>query len=167
MASSHTALSLLSAFLLRLPPSVVSNVARTTRIFPRELSHPLLPTASFYIPAAFQLNIPTLLGDIWESVLRAVPKKKTSYMKKRSRYMAGKGLKDVTSLNKCSACGNVKRQHFLCPYCVNGNSFLQSIVYHQLTVESEIKQMFKNKMSAKWCWRRCLSMMALGFNCIV
>ena len=34
--------------------------------------------------------------------------------------MAGKGLKDVTALNKCSACGNVKRAHLLCPYCVKG-----------------------------------------------
>jgi ribosomal protein L32 len=34
--------------------------------------------------------------------------------------MAGKGLKDVTELNKCSACGHVKRAHLLCPYCVKG-----------------------------------------------
>lgn len=34
--------------------------------------------------------------------------------------MAGKALKDVTSLNKCSACGHVKRAHLLCPYCVKG-----------------------------------------------
>ena len=32
--------------------------------------------------------------------------------------MAGKGLKDVTALNKCSACGKPKRAHVLCPYCV-------------------------------------------------
>jgi ribosomal protein L32 len=32
-------------------------------------------------------------------------------------------LKDVTSLNKCSACGNVKRAHLLCPYCVRGMIF--------------------------------------------
>ena len=42
-------------------------------------------------------------------------------MKKRSRFMAGKALKDVTNLNKCSACGNVKRAHLLCPYCVKGS----------------------------------------------
>ncbi len=34
--------------------------------------------------------------------------------------MAGKGLKDVTALNKCSACGHVKRAHLLCPYCLDG-----------------------------------------------
>jgi len=49
-------------------------------------------------------------------------------MKKRHRQMAGKGLKDVTSLNRCSACGHIKRAHLLCPYCVN-----------------EIKMMFKGK----------------------
>lgn len=32
--------------------------------------------------------------------------------------MAGKALEDVTALNKCSACGKVKRAHLLCPYCV-------------------------------------------------
>jgi ribosomal protein L32 len=34
--------------------------------------------------------------------------------------MAGKALKDVTALNRCSACGHVKRAHVLCPYCVQG-----------------------------------------------
>ncbi|KAI4242245.1 MAG: hypothetical protein L6R40_004116 [Gallowayella cf. fulva] len=63
-------------------------------------------------------GLPSLIADLWESVLRAVPKKKTSHRKKRQRFLAGKALKDVTSLNKCSACGNVKRAHLLCPYCV-------------------------------------------------
>lgn len=42
----------------------------------------------------------------------------TACRKKRHRQMAGKGLKDVTALNKCSACGQLKRAHVLCPYCV-------------------------------------------------
>lgn len=77
------------------------------------------PFAALAIPA---LSLPSLpsLTDIWEGVLKAVPKKKTSYMKKRTRFLAGKGLKDLTSLNKCSACGRVKRAHLLCPYCVDG-----------------------------------------------
>lgn len=75
---------------------------------------------SAIVPICITLNIPPLLADIWEAVLRAVPKKKTSHRKKRQRFMAGKALKDVTSLNKCSACGNVKRAHLLCPYCVTG-----------------------------------------------
>lgn len=76
------------------------------------------PFAALTIP----LSLPSIpsLSDIWEGVLKAVPKKKTSYMKKRTRFMAGKGLKDLTNLNKCSACGRVKRAHFLCPYCVDG-----------------------------------------------
>lgn len=65
--------------------------------------------------------VPQVLSDLWESLLRAVPKKKTSHRKKRQRFLAGKALQDVTSLNKCSACGNVKRAHLLCPYCVEGN----------------------------------------------
>ena len=75
------------------------------------------------VPICITLNIPPILADIWEAVLRAVPKKKTSHRKKRQRFMAGKALKDVTSLNKCSACGNVKRAHLLCPYCVTGRFF--------------------------------------------
>ena len=76
------------------------------------------PFAALAIP----LSLPSIpsLSDIWEGVLKAVPKKKTSYMKKRTRFMAGKGIKDLTNLNKCSACGRVKRAHFLCPYCVDG-----------------------------------------------
>ncbi|KAL3469989.1 hypothetical protein BJX99DRAFT_251556 [Aspergillus californicus] len=69
-------------------------------------------------PAAFTLNIPGILSDLWESVLRAVPKKKTSHMKKRHRQMAGKALKDVRNLNTCSACGQIKRSHVLCQHCV-------------------------------------------------
>lgn len=70
---------------------------------------------------AIHLNILPSLSSLWDSVLRAVPKKKTSYSKKRSRFLAGKALKDVNSLNTCSACGTVKRAHLLCPYCVQGN----------------------------------------------
>ncbi|KAF2150543.1 hypothetical protein K461DRAFT_295810 [Myriangium duriaei CBS 260.36] len=64
------------------------------------------------------ITIPWSLADIWESVLKAVPKKKPSYSKKRSRQMAGKALKDVTTLNKCPGCGRIKRAHTLCVYCV-------------------------------------------------
>lgn len=75
------------------------------------------------LPAALlqpiSLQIPSL-ADIWDSVLRAVPKKKTSHMKKRHRQMAGKALKDVKSLNTCPGCGSIKRAHLLCPHCVKG-----------------------------------------------
>ena len=54
--------------------------------------------------------------------MRAVPKKKTSHMKKRHRFMHNNGQKDTTALNKCSACGHLKRAHLLCPYCVKGKN---------------------------------------------
>ncbi|KAH8596486.1 hypothetical protein B0O99DRAFT_620557 [Bisporella sp. PMI_857] len=121
MAATHvTTRSLLSAFLPRLSSSTSSRTSRFTTLYSRQLSLPVLPSFGFAIPAAIQLNIPEILAGLWEGVLRAVPKKKTSHMKKRHRQMAGKGMKDVTSLNKCSACGNVKRAHVLCPYCVKG-----------------------------------------------
>ncbi|GAW26887.1 putative WD domain-containing protein [Rosellinia necatrix] len=82
----------------------------------RQSPFPLIPALAIAIPAAIS-NIPSLLADIWEGILRAVPKKKTSHMKKRHRQMAGKGLKDVTNLNKCPACGGTKKMHTLCPTC--------------------------------------------------
>lgn len=74
-------------------------------------------------PAIF-LPIPTILGDLWNGLLNAVPKKKTSHMKKRHRQMAGKALKDATALNRCSSCGRLKQAHVLCPYCVTSKSFV-------------------------------------------
>ena len=84
--------------------------------------HVLPPTLqlSITIPMVARFDVPSILAGLWESILRAVPKKKTSHRKKRQRFMAGKALKDVTALNKCSACGNVKRAHLLCPFCVDG-----------------------------------------------
>ena len=73
---------------------------------------------------SFSLWIPGLLSDIWGSVLRAVPKQKTSHMKKRHRQMAGKALKDVQNLKTCPGCGNIKRTHVLCSHCVAGMCLL-------------------------------------------
>ncbi|TGZ85573.1 WD40 repeat-like protein [Ascodesmis nigricans] len=72
--------------------------------------------AAFAVPLGLSLNLPSLLPGIFESILRAVPKKKTSHSKKRMRQLAGKALKDVTALNRCSACGKVKRSHMLCEH---------------------------------------------------
>ena len=83
---------------------------------------PLLHTLRTSLLPAVLVPLPALLGDLWDGLLNAVPKKKTSHMKKRHRQMAGKALKDVTALNKCSACGRVKRAHVLCPYCVQSRS---------------------------------------------
>ncbi|KAF3765688.1 hypothetical protein M406DRAFT_224613, partial [Cryphonectria parasitica EP155] len=84
----------------------------------RQLSIPLLPRLSIAVPA-ISLNLPSLPSweDIWDGLLKAVPKKKVSHSKKRHRQMAGKALKDVTSLCRCSVCGHPKRMHVLCPNC--------------------------------------------------
>lgn len=91
--------------------------------FLQRLAQPFAPfSASFGALAIPSLSLPSIpsLSDIWDGILNAVPKKKTSYRKKRQRFMAGKGLKDLTALNRCSSCGRVKRLHILCPYCVDG-----------------------------------------------
>ena len=147
MASAHvTTRSILSSFLPRLSASTSSSTSKFGTLYSRQLSLPLLPSLGFALPSAIQLNIPGLVEGIWESILRAVPKKKTSHMKKRHRQYAGKALKDVTALNKCSACGNVKRAHLLCPYCVNGmHCKIYIITYANANVE--IKSMFRRRWS--------------------
>ena len=88
---------------------------------------PRLAPVAFALPSIpIAITVPPLLADLWESVLRAVPKKKTSHMKKRHRQMAGKALKDVQSLNKCPGCGQIKRAHLLCPHCVRGMFIIPS-----------------------------------------
>jgi len=106
-----------SSLLPRLIPSTLFAAYRISRVQFRQVSLPFLPSLSFALPASFQLGIPSILEDIWESILKAVPKKKTSHMKKRHRQMAGKALKDVTELCKCPACGETKMMHRLCPKC--------------------------------------------------
>ncbi|KAK5937714.1 Ski complex subunit Rec14 [Knufia obscura] len=81
-------------------------------------ARPALPLLSTLTLPSISIQIPGFLSDIWEGVLRAVPKKKTSHMKKRHRQLAGKALKDVKSINTCPGCGRPKKAHFLCPYCV-------------------------------------------------
>ncbi|RJE25632.1 hypothetical protein PHISCL_02025 [Aspergillus sclerotialis] len=103
---------------LRILPSVAQS-----RMFPVTRWSLLSRNSSVYWQAFFpsitiSLNVPGFLSDIWESILRAVPKKKTSHMKKRHRQMAGKALKDVKNLRTCPGCGQMKRSHVLCPYCV-------------------------------------------------
>ncbi|KAK3387799.1 hypothetical protein B0H63DRAFT_470933 [Podospora didyma] len=108
-----------SSFITRFFPAGILSSTKATQLYTRQISLPFLPTVAFALPASFQLGLPSILGDIWESILRAVPKKKTSHMKKRHRQMAGKALKDVTSLCKCPACGGIKRMHYLCPGCTS------------------------------------------------
>jgi large subunit ribosomal protein L32 len=58
--------------------------------------------------------------EIDAGILHAAPKKKTSHMKRRQRlYGPGeKHIKLKDNLNRCPACGNYKRSHFLCMHCV-------------------------------------------------
>ena len=104
---------------------------------------------SFLLPA-FQIKLPPIISGLWESILRAVPKKKTSHRKKRQRFLVGKALKDVTALNKCPACGNVKRAHLLCPYCVQGrrwHGFRNAV--HEAKRPTEIKDMWRGRNKPK------------------
>lgn len=97
------------------------------------------------LPNSINSSLSSLWAQLWGSVLRAVPKKKTSHRKKRQRFMAGKALKDVTNLNTCSACGNVKRAHLLCPYCVKGERVPRSISALGLNASTEIRSMWKGE----------------------
>ncbi|KAM3466469.1 hypothetical protein MY5147_000558 [Beauveria neobassiana] len=80
----------------------------------------LLPTLGIALPG-ISITIPTLLDDIWEGVLRAVPKNKVSHSRKRMRQLANKGLKDVNSLCQCPGCGAPKRMHRLCQNCLEAH----------------------------------------------
>ncbi|ROV91954.1 hypothetical protein VSDG_07607 [Cytospora chrysosperma] len=94
--------------------------SRFASLCTRQISLPLLPRFAIALPA-ISLNlpsIPSLLEGIWEGILKAVPKKKTSHSKKRHRQMAGKALKDTTNLCNCPVCGGVKKMHYLCENCM-------------------------------------------------
>lgn len=106
---------LLRSLLVVAKPSLAP--AATPSPFALHATLPRTWQSALFLPT-ITIPIPSLVSDIWESILRAVPKKKTSHMKKRHRQMAGKALKDVTALNKCSGCGRTKRAHVLCPHCV-------------------------------------------------
>ena len=98
---------------------------------------------------SISIQIPGFLADIWEGVLRAVPKKKTSHMKKRHRQLAGKALKDVKAINTCPGCGRPKKAHHLCPYCVAGKTELDVGNDQLLTSVAEIKQSYLDRMLDK------------------
>ncbi|TQB68147.1 hypothetical protein MPDQ_003907 [Monascus purpureus] len=105
---------------LRALPSTVSSQILPRIFLPSQAVSQVSSSVSYSIvPISISLGITGgWLSDLWDSVLRAVPKKKTSHMKKRHRQMAGKALKDVKSLSTCSGCGRTKRAHVLCPHCV-------------------------------------------------
>lgn len=110
-----------AAFLPRLSSPLAFSISRWANFYTTQYTLKFLPSLSIAVPGV-TINLPGLLGDIWESVLRAVPKNKVSHSKKRSRQMAGKALKDVNHLCKCPGCGEVKRTHRLCQNCLEGTA---------------------------------------------
>ncbi|KAL9937864.1 hypothetical protein V8E36_003409 [Tilletia maclaganii] len=58
----------------------------------------------------------SLLRDLLEPILRAVPKKKVSHSRKSMRS-ANKGLKDRVDIVHCPGCGRAKLHHHLCEHC--------------------------------------------------
>lgn len=80
---------------------------------------PLVNTSAIASLSSRFSDIRGYLSSLWDSILLAVPKKKPSKAKSKSkRHHGGKAEKDVQNLNRCSGCGRVKRAHVLCPYCV-------------------------------------------------
>lgn len=150
-----------SSFLSRLIPAAASSVPRTSLVATRQLPLPLFPSLVLAIPASIQWSlpsIPSLLEGIWESILRAVPKKKTSHMKKRHRQMAGKALKDVTALCKCPACGQTKRMHYLCPHCASSEFEVLSLTSKSiiLTDRHRTTNIGKRRAAGRGCQVRRL-----------
>ncbi|KAI4088004.1 MAG: hypothetical protein LQ344_006379 [Seirophora lacunosa] len=139
-------LALSSAFAPPLQRAIVNPLLRTSSLYMQHASE-TVPLGLFNALAFRLIALPSFLSDIWESILRAVPKKKTSHRKKRQRFLAGKALQDVTNLNRCSACGTVKRSHLLCPYCVQGTSDGAGISWDSTTdcACAEIRQMWKKE----------------------
>ncbi|KAK0529948.1 hypothetical protein OC842_004088 [Tilletia horrida] len=58
----------------------------------------------------------SLLRELVEPILRAVPKKKVSHSRKSMRS-ANKGLKDRVDIVHCPGCGRPKLGHHLCQHC--------------------------------------------------
>lgn len=71
------------------------------------------PACSFERGKAADLVFP------WHSgvVLFAAPKKRTSHSRKRKR-MTSKWLKNIVNYTICPECGNARRLHVLCGYCL-------------------------------------------------
>lgn len=149
--TSFTMAAATGALLPRLAYSTtILSSSRWATLYTRNFTTPFLPALSVALPGV-SLNIPGLLGDIWESILRAVPKKKVSHAKRRHRQMAGKALEDVNSLCKCPGCGATKRTHRLCQTCLNGtlSSNSSCSAGRILTLDAEMKDLWRDDARAK------------------
>lgn len=53
------------------------------------------------------------------SILKAAPKKKPSYKRRREKRLSpgDKQIQPLENLGRCAACGRVKRSHFMCMHC--------------------------------------------------
>jgi len=91
----------------------------------------LLPAVIIPGAATIFSNLTGLLSSLWDGLLHAVPKNKTSHSRKRSRQLAGKALKDLINLNHCSSCGRMKRMHILCPHCVQSRLLSYDMILQQ------------------------------------
>jgi large subunit ribosomal protein L32 len=153
-----------SAFLPRYLHTSLFSTSRI-QIYVQQIPLPLFPSVALAVPVGFQLGLPSLpsiLEGIWESILKAVPKKKTSHMKKRHRQMAGKALKDVTSLCKCPACGEIKRMHFLCPHCAASENCHAPDHGLQADTDYRIEGVHEQGGAGKECLKRCARRYAVG-----
>jgi large subunit ribosomal protein L32 len=56
------------------------------------------------------------LSEWLGSILKAVPKKKTSRRRKRQRA-SNKGLQNLKNIQNCPICGNAKLAHHICMNC--------------------------------------------------
>ena len=69
-------------------------------------------------------------GFLW----MAVPKKKTSYTRKRMRNK-GKILKPISHFGACPKCGNLKLRHILCAHCLKETLSLTAEVRRKIYLE--------------------------------
>lgn len=81
----------------------------------------LLSARSLPSPAAAEAAswlrrlLPASALSLWDGLLLAAPKKRTSHAKKRMR-MANKYLRPDPSLKQCDMCGAWKRPHVYCSF---------------------------------------------------
>ena len=74
------------------------------------------PSVRWTLPTITSI-IPVVTG-IWDTILRAVPKRKTTHSRKRKRQLVGKALPDKKNLTRCEACGDWRLLHTLCGSCI-------------------------------------------------
>lgn len=77
-----------------------------------------------------------LTASLWDGVLWAVPKKRTSHSKKRKR-MTHKYLKPKENVTLCQKCGNAKLLHVLCGHCLKETLRATTMIRNQQKLDLE------------------------------